>query len=163
MTGIFLLFTGSILYSNRQAAREAAESLENFANQVRQHFEQELYSIELIKNVPQDETTTKLLVPDIIKIYPDFACETHHVTTSDGYILELHRIVPTRPVDEDATKLPVILQHGLLADSSNWVLNGGDRNSLGFALAERGYDVWLGNSRVSFGYTWTCRLYRIRK
>ena len=163
MTGIFLLFTGSILYSNRQAAREAAESLENFANQVRQHFEQELYSIELIKNVPQDETTTKLLVPDIINIYPDFACETHHVTTSDGYILELHRIVPTRPVDEDATKLPVILQHGLLADSSNWVLNGGDRNSLGFALAERGYDVWLGNSRVSFGYTWTCRLYRIRK
>jgi len=74
-----------------------------------------------------------------------FHSESHHVTTGDGYILAVHRIInqdlpfmQTRPV--------VFLQHGILCSSSDWVI--GDRTkAFGFLLADAGYDVWLGNFR----------------
>ena len=79
--------------------------------------------------------------------YRGFKFEAHHVVTSDCAVLEMHRIVtPNKP--------PVLLQHGLGGASTSWMTNsnGGNLNdtddrNLAFALAKRGYDVWMGNIR----------------
>lgn len=109
-----------------------------------------------------------------------FIAEEHNVTTRDGYILTIQRIVNPLVKPEFRSKLkPAILQHGLMSSSVDWVINSlnvrpqvfppegasaaappsnetsnglvGDTqehpNSLGFYLANQGYDVFLANSR----------------
>nr|XP_018905705.1 PREDICTED: lipase 3-like [Bemisia tabaci] len=76
-----------------------------------------------------------------------YPAETHFVITDDGYILTLHRIPHGRIEDETPRKRPVVLvMHGILCSSTDWVITGVNE-SLGFVLADAGYDVWLGNAR----------------
>jgi len=74
-----------------------------------------------------------------------YPCEKHQVTTRDGYILTLFRI-PYGKTNVTRKSTPVFMQHGLLDSSMTWVINYPSQ-SLGFILADKGYDVWLGNSR----------------
>ncbi|CAH8532875.1 unnamed protein product [Schistosoma turkestanicum] len=76
-----------------------------------------------------------------------YKSEEHYVTTKDGFILCIVRILPKC---HEASGIPkvVFLQHGLLDSAHTWV-NNLPNESLGFILADNCYDVWLGNSRGS--------------
>ncbi|XP_075229761.1 uncharacterized protein LOC142329238 [Lycorma delicatula] len=80
--------------------------------------------------------TTELIIQQ------GFGAEVHEVTTEDGYILKLTRII-TQNV---SLHTPVIIQHGLFAASDQFLLRGRSQD-LAFILAENGYDVWLGDQR----------------
>ncbi|XP_050061069.1 lipase 3-like isoform X2 [Aphis gossypii] len=72
--------------------------------------------------------------------------EIHNVITADGYILELHRIPRSKRGQEPTRNHPILIHHGILGTSADWVLAGADK-SLPMQLADDGYDVWLANCR----------------
>ncbi|CAJ1948757.1 unnamed protein product [Sphenostylis stenocarpa] len=74
-----------------------------------------------------------------------YPCEEHTVETDDGYILSLQRL-PAGRSGLKANKPPVLLQHGLFCDALTWLVNPPEE-SLGFVLADSGYDVWVANTR----------------
>ncbi|XP_069183892.1 lipase 3 isoform X6 [Procambarus clarkii] len=115
----------------------------------------------LRKVLKKYDSRANVTTPELIKAngYP---AETHHVTTEDGYILELHRIPcgikagrRQAPDDDEATRehsscprrRPVaFLHHCLLCSSSDFIMNYPDK-ALAYMLADAGYDVWLTNAR----------------
>ncbi|GAM21316.1 hypothetical protein SAMD00019534_044910, partial [Acytostelium subglobosum LB1] len=81
-----------------------------------------------------------------------YAEEDHHVVTPDGFILSLQRIPASRyqpnPAPYAANGKPaVILQHGVEDIGTSWVIQENVYQSLGFILADAGFDVWISNVR----------------
>ncbi len=104
-----------------------------------------------------------------------FIAEEHKVITPDGYILALQRIINPY-IDRNDLIKPLLLVHGILASSTDWIMNSHGfldssgayiedsyrspiayrelngkmvpiGGALGFVLSQFGYDVWLANCR----------------
>lgn len=78
--------------------------------------------------------------------------EEHVVTTDDGYLLLLQRILAR---ESSASSSPtqgrrrvVYVQHGLCTNSEMFMRVTDARKCIPLVLAERGYDVWMGNNRL---------------
>ncbi|KAJ8967858.1 hypothetical protein NQ317_017625, partial [Molorchus minor] len=74
-----------------------------------------------------------------------YPAETHKIVTEDGYILKMHRI-PRGIKHVKKKRPPVLLMHGLTFSSADFI-NIYPNCSLGYILADMGYDVWIGNAR----------------
>jgi pimeloyl-ACP methyl ester carboxylesterase len=92
-----------------------------------------------------DDADLYLTSPQLMAKY-GYPVQTHSVQTEDGYILELHRIPHGKSGPANSTRPAVLLHHALLCSSFDWVGLGPEK-SLGFILADAGYDVWLANAR----------------
>jgi len=101
-----------------------------------------------------DNPELDMTTPEIVA-HRGYPVQVHFVTTEDGYILEVHRIPYGRQgrgngngkqKRKHKARPVVFLQHGLLCSSSDWIINPTDK-ALGYMLADRGYDVWMGNAR----------------
>ncbi|KAI8477465.1 MAG: Alpha/Beta hydrolase protein [Monoraphidium minutum] len=77
-----------------------------------------------------------------------YPLETYPVETYDGFILRLYRIPYGKAAagDGGGPRPAVLIAHGLTEASSSWV--GLDpESSMGFFLADAGFDVWMANAR----------------
>ncbi|XP_047039273.1 lipase 3-like [Helicoverpa zea] len=77
----------------------------------------------------------------------DYPTEVHTVTTAEGYILKVFRILSK--CSETDKQYPVLLLHGIFDTTDLWVVPG-TRNGLGYVLADNCYDVWAANHRGNY-------------
>lgn len=92
---------------------------------------------------PQHTLCEELILPS------GYPCSEYTIQTKDGFLLGLQRVSSSSALrlGRDAERgPPVLLLHGLFMAGDAWFLNSPDQ-SLGFVLADHGFDVWVGNVR----------------
>lgn len=75
-----------------------------------------------------------------------FPCTEHQTKTKDGYLLGLQRVSSRSTIVRGEMGPPVLLIHGLFMAGDAWFLNSASQ-SLGFILADQGFDIWVANVR----------------
>ncbi|XP_033227336.1 lipase 3-like [Belonocnema kinseyi] len=102
-------------------------------------------SIILVSRVPQDinKKIRQMITDD------GYPFEEYDLKTQDGYFLKIHRIPSGNgeKINRIQENKPIAyLVHALLQSSIDWVSTG-QNVSLAYLLADKGFDVWLGNNR----------------
>ncbi|VDQ02594.1 unnamed protein product [Trichobilharzia regenti] len=115
---------------------------------------------EVYQNIVGLHSFLKIILQTEIISSKGYTPQEHYITTDDGYVLCIIRILPKCDQPFSMFQLVkifciftgkqkvVFLQHGLLDSAHTWVNNLGNE-SLGFILSDNCYDVWMGNSRGS--------------
>ncbi|CAH0390745.1 unnamed protein product [Bemisia tabaci] len=98
----------------------------------------------IVKSTPEPNFEPYLLSTSQLIREEGFFVEEHAAQTEDGYILGLHRIV--NPAAKNSSSPPVLIMHGFLIASDNWLIQGRDHD-LPYLMADADFDVWLGDFR----------------
>lgn len=93
-----------------------------------------------LSNSPADGLCAHLIQPY------GYPCSEHIAATKDGYLLGLQRVSSSSGYLRGQYGPPVLLLHGLMMAGDAWFLDSPNQ-SLGFILADHGFDVWAGNVR----------------
>lgn len=89
----------------------------------------------------------KLEFMDYCKFF-GYPVQQHKINTEDGYILTYYRIQAQNSSDFKVDLPVVYLQHGFIDSSDTFILNSDPLNNApAFYFADKGFDVWLGNTR----------------
>ncbi len=108
-----------------------------------------------------DPTISGQALMTTIKSY-GYQMEEHFVTTSDGYILSIYRILPKS--GSQRRNRPVFLGHCLMSSGASYLQSP---DSLAYLLSDKGFDVWIPHLRgtaysrnhTSLDSCRTCRSY----
>lgn len=100
------------------------------------------FSSKLSLKVPEDNDERKTI--EMLVKSRGYVFSEHKVTTKDGYILTIFRV--NTKDQENNTLPPIIFQHGLFDSADCWLCASKEK-SLPIILCEKGFDIWLLNSR----------------
>ncbi|KAL6440421.1 hypothetical protein ACFW04_003148 [Cataglyphis niger] len=90
---------------------------------------------------PRDQVSIKAeSIINIDTAVIDNNSKDSNLSTSPDY----HRVLET--LEYADSRLPVIVSHGLISSSADWVLLG-PHKALAYVLCDNGFDVWLANAR----------------
>ncbi|XP_032087794.1 lipase member M-like [Thamnophis elegans] len=100
----------------------------------------------------EENPETFMNISEVLQ-YHGYPNEEHEILTNDGYFLTINRVLGRKASEKTASKPVVLLMPGILTDCGIWLTNV-PNNSLGFILADAGFDVWLANNRGSRWCKW---------
>ncbi|XP_003739073.1 gastric triacylglycerol lipase [Galendromus occidentalis] len=123
---------------------QIASSVNSIFGTVQQGLRQSLRTVRQLMLSDPDAVLAMNSIGDYVR-YNGYTFSEHLVSTTDGVILQVHRIRRETAFIANQS-IPVLMLPGVMTSSFDFIANL-PHQSVGFFLADMGYDVWLGNFR----------------